>query len=285
MTAAGALPELLVLTELGDGRYQATQPAESPEGRDVLYSGQLLAQILMAADRAGGGAKDVRSVHAIFARAGSTARPLELHVEPLHAGRTWASDTVTAVQEGRVLSRALVLSSTVDPDLMRHDPEPPPGAGGPDGLQPGPGLVFPGAELRPVPGEPTAAGAPLELAWHRFGDPLPAPADHQAAHQAVLTWATCGSIIGLAMRPHRDTVRVEDAHRTLSTGVIAHTVHFAERFDAGAWLLLATEGTKAATGRVLGGGRVFTAGGTLVATFEQDSMAKAADRPMDGSGL
>lgn len=285
MTGGGGLPDLLGLAELGEGRYRATQPAQSPEGRDVLYSGQLLAQILMAADRAGGGTKDVRSVHAVFARAGSTARPLELQVESLHGGRTWASDTVTAVQEGRVLCRALVLSCTVDADLMRHDPDPPAGARRPEELAAGAGLVFPGAEVRPVPGEPTAAGAPLELAWHRFGGPLPEPTDHQAAHQAVLTWATCGSIIGLAMRPHRDTVRLADAHRTLSTGVIAHTIHFADRLDARQWLLVATEGTKAASGRVLGGGRVFTADGTLVAVFEQDSMAKAADRPMDGSGL
>lgn len=276
------LPELLVLADAGDRRYRLTQPAESPEGRDVVYSGQLLAQMIMAADRSSGGVKDVRSAHAIFARAGSTTKPIEVDVDPIQAGRTWASDTVTAVQDGKVLCRALVLSNTVDPDLMRHQPDVPAGAGDPDGLAPAPGLVFPGAELRPVPGEPTAAGVPVELAWHRFTAPLPTP----AAHQAVLTWATCGSVIGLAMRPHRDTVRLSDAHRTLSTGVIAHTVHFVERFDVTQWLLIVTEATKAATGRVLGGGRVFTADGTLVATFEQDSMARAAAGALDpGSSL
>ena len=46
-----------------------------------------------------------------------------------------------------------------------------------------------------------------------------------AAQQAILAWSQPGEIIGLALRPHSDTVRIEDAHRTLSTGVIAHTVH------------------------------------------------------------
>ena len=271
------LPDLLVLTAVGERTYRVTQPGEPPEGRDVVYSGQLLAQVIMAADRAGEGDKDVRSVHAVFARAGSLSAPLDLHVEPLHTGRTWASDTVTAVQGDRLLCRALVLSNTVDADLMRHGPRLPAGVSGPQGLDPAPGLVFPGAELRPVPGEPEGDGVPVELAWHRFETGLPDP----AANQAVLAWATCGNVIGLAMRPHRDVVSLVDAHRSVSTGVIAHTVHFVGRFDAARWLLLVTEATHAGSGRVLGGGRVFTEDGALVATFEQDSMAKAADAALD----
>ena len=270
------LPDLLVLTDVGERTYRVTQPDEPPEGRDVVYSGQLLAQAIMATDRAGGD-KDVRSAHAIFARAGSMSSPIDLHVEAPHAGRTWASDTVTAVQGDRLLCRALVLSNTVDADLMRHGPQLPAGVTGPEGLDAAPGLVFPGAELRPVPGEPEAAGVPVALAWHRFEAGLPTP----AANQAVLAWATCGNVIGLAMRPHRDVVSLADAHRSVSTGVIAHTVHFVERFDAAQWLLIATEATQAGSGRVLGGGRVFTAEGTLVATFEQDSMAKAAEAARD----
>src|ERR1700728_1848557 len=116
------LPELLVLTEVGEHRYHVFQPAESAEGRDVVFSGQLLGQIIMASDRACEGTKDVRSIHAVFARAGSYTKPIELDVDSMHAGRTWASDTVTATQDGRLLCRAIVLLNTVDQDLMRHDP-------------------------------------------------------------------------------------------------------------------------------------------------------------------
>jgi acyl-CoA thioesterase II len=115
------------------------------------------------------------------------------------------------------------------------------------------------------------------MAWHRFGKSLSSP----AANQAVVAWATCGEIIGLAMRPHRDQVHIQDAHRTLSTGVIGHTVHFTERFDVSEWLLIVTEATKAATGRVYGAGRIYTQGGSLVATFEQDSMARAVEGELD----
>jgi acyl-CoA thioesterase len=270
------LPDVLQLTEIGERRYRVTQPAEPPEGRDVVFSGQLLAQMIMASDHAAGGAKDVRSIHAVFARAGTYAQPIELEVESLLAGRTWASDTVTATQAGKVLSRAGVLLNVVDEDLMRHEPQMP-SVPGPVEVEAAAGQVFPGAELRPVPGRHEEGGVPVEMAWHRFGRPL----SSQAANQAVLAWATCGSIIGLAMRPHRDRVRIEDAHAAISTGVIAHTMHFVDRFDVSRWLLVRHEATKAATGRVYGDGRVFTEDGVLVAAFQQDSMARAPAGPLD----
>lgn len=271
------LPDLLTLTDVGEHRYHVYQPAESAEGRDVVFSGQLLGQMIMASDRAADGQKDVRSIHAVFARAGTYTKPIELAVDSMHAGRTWASDTVTATQGGKLLCRSIVLLNTVDPDLMRHDPAMPAAVPGPEDLEPAAGQAFPGAELRPVPGEPAVGGVPMEMAWHRFERPL----DSQAANQAVLSWATCGNIIALGMRPHRDAVRIQDAHRSLSTGVIGHTVHFTERFDVSQWLLMVTEAEKSATGRVYGGGRIFTRDGVLVATFQQDSMAKAAEASLD----
>lgn len=273
---SGELPDILELTEVGERRYHVFQPAESAEGRDVVFSGQLMAQMMMASDCEAGGAKDIRSVHAIFARAGTYTLPIEVDIDSMQAGRTWASDAVTATQGGKLLSRALILLSTVDDDLMRHDPAMP-DVPGPDGLDPGFAFVFPGAEWRPVPGEPEIDGVPVERAWHRYEPGV----ESQAANQGIAGWATCGNIIGLNMRPHPDVARIEDAHRTLSTGVIAHTLHFLDRLDVSQWLLIQMLGTKAANGRVYGQGEVFTADGQLVATFQQDSMAKAAPAPMD----
>jgi acyl-CoA thioesterase len=271
------LPDLLNLTDVADHQYEVFQPSESAEGRDVVFSGQLLGQMIMASDRAAGGTKDVRSIHTVFARAGTYTKPILLDVDSMHAGRTWASDTVTATQDGRLLCRGIILLNTLDPDLMRHDPEGPKGVPGPDELESSRAQAFPGSEVRPVPGTPTIDGVPVEMAWHRFERPLDSP----AANQAVLIWATCGNIIGLGMRPHRDEVHIEDAHRSLSTGVIGHTVHFTDRFDVSQWLLMVTEATKAASGRIHGGGRVFTQDGSLVAAFHQDSMAKATEAQLD----
>ncbi|MCY4193311.1 MAG: thioesterase family protein [bacterium] len=275
---SGNVPDLLRLAEVGEQRYQVFQPPESAEGRDVVFSGQLMAQMMMASDAEADGAKDIRSVHAVFARAGTYTRPIEVDVDSMQVGRTWASDAVTAAQGGKLLSRALILMSTLDDDLMRHEPAMPDVAS-PDGLHPGSAFVFPGAEWRPVPGEPEIDGVPVERAWHRY-EP---GSDSQAANQGIAGWATCGSIIGLAMRPHPEAARIEQAHRTLSTGVIAHTLHFLDRLDVSQWLLIQMQATKAANGRVYGRGEVFTAAGQLVAAFQQDSMAKAAPAPLDPS--
>jgi acyl-CoA thioesterase len=252
-------------------------PTESPEGRDVVFGGQLLAQMIMASDRAGGGTKDPKSLHAIFARAGTYAQPIELEVESLQAGRTWASDTVTARQGERLLSRGLVLAHADEPDLMRHGPAMPE-VPSPEDTPPGAGLGFPGTELRDIPDPPDApGGVPTQLFWHRYGQKL----DSVAANCAVLAWGTNGFLIGLAMRPHRDLVDISQAHRTISTGVIAHTINFHERIDVSGWLLVAQEATYAGRGRVHGRGLVFTRDGQLVATFTQDSMARGIEGELD----
>ena len=78
------LPAVLQVEDLGDGRWTAPHPADDPEGRDVVFSGQILAQMIMASDAAVASAKEVKSIHAIFARAGTySAGSMELLLEQL----------------------------------------------------------------------------------------------------------------------------------------------------------------------------------------------------------
>jgi acyl-CoA thioesterase len=197
----------------------------------------------------------------------------------MHAGRTWASDTVTARQDGRLLCRSLVLLDSDDQDLMRHEPPMPVDVPDPEDVVAGDGLVYPGAEWRPVPGEALINDVPTAMAWHRFA---PA-AGGSTAHRAVLAWATCGDVISTGMRPHRSGVDISQAHRTLSTGVIAHTIHFTDDLDVGDWHLVVTRADKAGGGRIFGTGQVFDVRGRLVAAFSQDSMAKRAAQTLDPS--
>ncbi len=271
--------ELFQLIPDGERAYLVPQPAESTEGRDVVFSGQLMAQSLVASYLVAGETKTVRSVHSIFARAGSYLAPLQLTVDSMQAGRSWASDTVTATQGGKLLTRSLVLLHTPDPDLFRHASAAP-DVPGPDGLTDEPSLTFPDAITRFVPGTTMSPGGTASLyTWHRF----PGELGSQAEHQGLVAWATCGAPIGLAMRDHGDVVTISQAHRTVSTGVIAHTIHFLDDLDATEWLLIAHDAAHAGVGRVHGTGQVFTADGRLVATFSQDSMARAAAGPLDPS--
>ena len=122
-------------------------------------------------------------------------------------------------------------------------------------------------------------GSPANYFWVRFRDAR--GLEPQAAHQAILAWSQPGSLIALAMRPHADVVDISAAHRSVSTGVIAHTTHFHDRFDAGDWLLFAEQATWAGRGRVHGSGSIFTKDGRLVASYSQDSMVRIAQAPLD----
>jgi acyl-CoA thioesterase II len=261
------LPAVLQLQDMGSGMWSAPHPETDQEGWDVVFSGQLLGQMIMAAAQAD---KQVKSIHAVFARAGRySAGPLTLDVDSMHAGRAWASSTVTARQDDKLLSRGLVLANAVEPDLIRHGPAMP-DVPGPDDCAPGTaGAVFPGAELRVV----EQTDDPVVYAWVRGAGSL----DSVAANQAVLAWSQPGFIIGAAFRPHADAVSLSDAHRSISTGVISHTTHFHDDADTGDWLLMVHEGSYAGRGRIFGTGAVFTADGALVSTFAQDSMARRVE--------
>ncbi len=266
---------LLELEPVGEDRYATPIPKDFPHG-DVVYGGQVMAQMIVAATAREPG-KYVKSLGALFARTGSYASPdrIELQVEAVHSGRTWASQTITAWQGTRLLVRANALLTADEPDFIAHQVSPPSGVGKPGDAEVARGLVYPGAEVRPASlPQDTVNGAPVMAFWTR----MPAPVDSLARSQAILTWGTNGSLIELSARPHADVVRPEDMHKTVSTGVIGHTINFHREFDAGSWLLVAQEGTFAGKGRIHGRGAVFTEDGTLVATFSQDSMVKAGGR-------
>jgi acyl-CoA thioesterase II len=270
------LPDILQLDDLGGGRFRIHMPSTSAEGRDVVFSGQYLAQMLMAADRVHNSEKDARSIHAVFARAATYTKPIELVVDTVLDGRSWGNDTITAIQDGKVTARSEVLLNIVEDDLLRHEltslPLP-----GPDQATPTEGLYFPGVEVRQVEDEKLEIdGAPAMATWFRY----PTKLDSVAANQAVLAWGTCGALIGLAMRGS-EAVRISQAHVSISTGVIAHTVHFVERFDVSNWLQMTQHVIHAGHGRVHGRGLVHTEDGRLVASFHQDAMARKTEAALD----
>ena len=117
------LPMLLQLQQVDDRLYEG-QPEHGGDLRNVVFGGQILAQMIMSAllDRNNGreDAKEVKSIHAIFARAGDYALPIQYRVERMHDGRSLGSDTVTYSQNEKIMSRGLILWSIDEPDLIRH---------------------------------------------------------------------------------------------------------------------------------------------------------------------
>jgi acyl-CoA thioesterase II len=134
--------------------------------------------------------------------------------------------------------------------------------------------VIPGAEALIVGGVNTwdddPIGPPEQFVWTRY----PQVVDTPIVNQAILSWATDGYLLGTAMRPYAE-YHESQAHKTISTGVVSHTINFHQRFDASEWLLLANKSIWAGRGRTYGFCNVWTTDGQLVATFTQDSIVRA----------
>ena len=91
-----SMPDVLQLDRVEADRFAAPHPKDDPEGWNVVFSGQLLAQMIMAVDAIVESALDVKSIQTIFSRTGSYDSPLELRTETTHGGRLFGSTTVTA---------------------------------------------------------------------------------------------------------------------------------------------------------------------------------------------
>jgi acyl-CoA thioesterase II len=176
---------------------------------------------------------------------------------------------VTIRQGDRLCARSMVLLTADEPDLIRHATRPA-ALSDPDEATPRDSGGF---EVRTVGGvdinDPDAVG-PAELdVWTRFAE---AP-DELATSQALLAYATDSFLIGTAMRPHKGIGQAH-AHKTISTGVLSHTITFHEPFSAGQWLLCSHSSPYAGRGRSYGRGDVYRENGDLVASFVQDAMIR-----------
>ncbi|HEY7070371.1 MAG TPA: acyl-CoA thioesterase domain-containing protein [Acidimicrobiales bacterium] len=272
MPAIDDLVGALVLQPAGPDRYTAGNVEGGPGA--VIFGGQLMGQAIVAA-LAGQDGKRVKTLHTIFARSGRPDAPVEIAVERMHSGRAFASSTVTIGQGDRLCARSLVLLSADEPDFIRHA-DPVPTAAGPDEATPGDERsgdwqirIAGGVDIN----DPEAVGPPDLDVWTRFAG---AP-DDPAVDQALLAYATDGFLIATAMRPHAGVGQAQ-AHRTVSTGVVSHTLTFHEPAPAGDWLLLSHHSPYAGRGRSYGTAHVFRADGALVASYVQDAMI----RPLDG---
>jgi len=275
MVSVDAILASLELEPAGEDRFHAQNVAT---GHQVVFGGQLLAQSVIAGLRGHEG-KAVKTLHTVFARSADPDAPVDISVDRIHAGRALASSTVTISQGDRICTRSMVLLSALEPDLIRHaerhatlSPPAPAGAGSHDWAV----QVVGGVDLN----DPDIVGPPELDVWTCF----PGAPDVQATNQALLGFATDGFLIGTAMRPHPGVGQAQ-AHKTLSTGVLSHTLTFHEPFSAAEWLLLAHRSAYAGHGRSYGRADVYRTDGQLVASFVQDSMIRAMAERTPGAAL
>jgi acyl-CoA thioesterase II len=263
-----AFVNALTLEPVGDDRFRAHN---LPSEHGIVFGGQLLAQSVMAG-LAGQEGKTVKTIHTVFARGGAPDLPLEIEVDRMHVGRSVASSTITISQGAQVVTRSLVLLSADEPDVIRHA-DSPLRKSNPDDVATTARKL--GAWEVGIIGDvdlsdPELVGPPELDVWIRF---LGAP-DDPSINQALVAYSTDGFLIGTAMRPHPGIGQAQ-AHRTLSTGVLSHTLTYHERCLASEWHLLEQTSTYAGHGRSYGRGDIYRFDGQLAASFVQDAMIRA----------
>ncbi len=263
-----AFLDALTLEAVGDDRYRAPN---IPTDYGMVFGGQLLAQATVAA-LAGQEGKAVKTCHTVFARPASAEETLDITVDRMHAGRSLASSTVTISQHDQVITRSLALLSAQEDDVIRHA-DAPTSTSSPDDVA-GAVKVNGSWEAGIVDdvdvNDPDLVGPPELAVWARF---VAAPGD-PAIDQALLAFSTETFLIGTAMRPHAGVGQAQ-AHRTLSTGVLSHTMTYHEPYPAAAWHLLEMRASYSGHGRSWGRGDIFGRDGQLVGSWVQDAMIRA----------
>lgn len=279
--SVATLLETLDLEETVDGTYR-TRNFDTGE-RGFTFGGQLLAQFIVASARTEQD-KRVKSAHAVFARPVLVEQEAEISIDTLQSGRSFASVSASLSQGGKECSRALVLLTSEEPDLIRHAAEMP-DVPTPEDLESEPsGANWATSENVRIIGDvdildPDCIGDPGMQVWMRWPD----AGEDPAVAQGLLTHGSAGFLIGCALRPHPG-VGQSAAHVEFSTGIIAHSVSFHELFDARDWLLYSQRSTYSGRGRAYGIGEVFTRTGQLVAGFSQESMIRHFPEGVSSAG-
>jgi len=252
----------------GGHRYRGTSDGGS---RSVVDGSQLLAQAIVASAKSFP-RHSVRTAHAVFVRAVDAEQDIELAVDVLHEGRTFASAVVTVGQGGRRCASVTVLLDVDHEDVIAHH-HPMPDVGPPDDAVPYP-MPMVGRELRLVgmadPNDPDETGPPVIDAWVRY-QTVPSRPD---LAKALVAHFTGHLSISTTMRGHPG-IGTSMAHDTVSTGVMDISITFHEPVVWEDWLLYHHESTHVGRGMSYVRGQVFTDRGALIASFTQGGMIRA----------
>lgn len=254
----------------GPGRYIGA--AHDDARRPVVEGSQLLAQTLMAAARHAPGRRAV-SASMVFARVANTREPVGIDLDEVANGRTFTVLAPRITQSGRTCAVGTVLLDATAPDLVRHE-TPAPDVPGPYESTPV-DLSLTGRDVRIVDNgyalsSGAAAGPPQLDAWVRFRE----TPDDQALNVALLTHLTGFLSLAAALRPH-EGIGLDQAHRTISTGVNAISLMIHRDVRAGDWMLYHHRSTFAGDGMSHSECRIHDEAGHLLASFSVDAMLRA----------
>lgn len=277
-TMQWSVAEMLTLfdiSQVAEDRFVGATGLVGADDRQVVEGTQVLAQAIVAAAKRFED-KTVRSAHAVFARAVVTGIPVEFDLDVVHEGRSTATVTITAKQNGKRCVTMTVFADVPSEDVIRHH-VPRPDVGPPADANVA-RMPMTGRELRLVGvrdvDDPDEVGPPELHAWLHY-DPIP---DRDDLAKALLAHFTGHLSISTSMRAHPG-IGTAQAHHTVSTAPMTVTVSFHEPVTWDGWLLYTHESTQVGAGMSYVRGTVHTEQGELVASFTQEGLI----RPLRGT--
>lgn len=272
---------VLDLKRVDDNRFVGSHPSKNPMR---TFGGQLMAQSFVASSRTLIRAElppSAISVH--FINGGDTDKDIEFQVVRLRDERRFANRRVDAVQDGVLLSSAMVSYMSGGAGL-EHAVEPPEVAE-PHALPPI-GELLRGYEET----VPHFVNALQPIEWRYTNDPswvmrekgdrlgynrvwvkaLGAMPDDPVLHTATMLYSSDTTVLDSVITTHGlswgfDRIFAASAN---------HTVWFHRQVNFDEWVLYSTSSPVAADSRGLGSGHFFDRSGQLIATVVQEGVLK-----------
>ena len=255
-------------------------------GFRALFGGQVLGQSLSAASQTlPDGEWAVHSLHAYFLRPGNVVDSIELEVDCVRDGNSFAARQVTASQNGKAI--LMMMASFQHPEVGFDHQDVMPEVKGPEGVLSQLALSrmfkdhFPERvrdiytadkpiELRvvdPVNIFQPDVRDPIKYSWMRTDAPLP---NDPLTHACVLTYASDFNLLATAMQPHG----VSFGQKQMQVASLDHSIWFHRPIKIDDWLLYAIDSPSASGGRGFCRGQIFNQQGELVASVAQEGLIR-----------
>ncbi|WP_342319853.1 acyl-CoA thioesterase [Corynebacterium mayonis] len=240
------------------------------------FGGHVAGQALVAATRTVSEDKKVHSLHGYFLRGGVAKAETVYKVSRPRDGRSFATRTVEAVQDGEVIfSMQASFHVTTDEGPEHFDPVrtvpkpeelPPAGAGVAENLK-GLKKEWKDWDIRLVPPnayQHDSNSAGQQLVWFRSRVPLP---DNDTFHVCTLAYMSDMTLLYTALVPH-------PGHK-VQMASLDHAMWFLRPFRADEWLLYDQSSPSAHHGRGLAQGKIYDSRGNLVAVCMQEGLTRS----------
>ncbi len=269
---------VLDLNRISDDRFVGTHPSKNPMR---TFGGQLMAQSFVASSRTLTGDLPPSALSVHFINGGDIAKDIEFHVVRLRDERRFANRRVDAVQEGVLLSSALI-SYMSGGSGLEHGIAPP--------------VV---AEPHTVPSiqellrgyektVPHFVNALQPIEWRFTNDPawvmrdkgerlaynrvwvkaLGAVPEDPVLHTAMMVYSSDTTVLDSIITTHG----LSWGFDRIFAASTNHSVWFHRQVNFNDWVLYSTSSPVAANSRGLGTGHFFDPAGQIVATVVQEGV-------------